>query len=154
MYSLLLIFHSYFRWFVLISLIYAIFRGFKGWLKNTPFEKKDNFLRHTTATFSHIQLTLGYLLYFHSPLIKAFRSYFSNGINNSELRFFGLIHPILMTVAIVFMTIGSALAKRKENDNDKFKTMTIYFLIALLIIFIAIPWSFSPFANRPYVRSF
>jgi hypothetical protein len=30
--------------------------------------------------------------------------------------------------------------------------MLIWLSIALIIIFIAIPWPFSPFANRPYYR--
>jgi cbb3-type cytochrome oxidase subunit 3 len=30
--------------------------------------------------------------------------------------------------------------------------MLVWFTIALIIIFIAIPWPFSPFANRPYFR--
>jgi hypothetical protein len=59
-----------------------------------------------------------------------------------------------MFVAIVLITIGSAKAKRKSNDTQKFKTMLIWFSIALLIIFIAIPWPFSPLANRPYIRTF
>ncbi|GAA4339005.1 hypothetical protein GCM10023149_49420 [Mucilaginibacter gynuensis] len=59
-----------------------------------------------------------------------------------------------MTVAIILITIGSSAAKRKTTDIAKFKTMTVFFLLALLIIFMAIPWPFSPLANRPYLRSF
>lgn len=154
MYSLLLFSHSLVRWFVLISLIFSIYKGSVGWLRNKKFSKTDNFFRHLTATISHIQLTFGYFLYFNSPIIKAFGVNFRDGINNSELRFFSVIHPSLMFISIVFITLGSSIAKRKENDTEKFKTMTIYFLIAFLIILIAIPWSFSPFANRPYFRGF
>jgi hypothetical protein len=57
-----------------------------------------------------------------------------------------------MIMAIIIITIGSALAKRKSSDKEKFKTMGLWFSIALIIIFIAIPWPFSPFANRPYFR--
>ena len=63
-----------------------------------------------------------------------------------------MIHSSLMLTAIVLITIGSAKAKRKPTDQEKFKTMLVWFSIALLIIFIAIPWPFSPFANRPYYR--
>jgi len=58
-----------------------------------------------------------------------------------------------MLTAIVIITIGSALAKRKKTDKEKFKTMLVWFSAALLIIFIAIPWPFSPLANRPYIRT-
>ena len=60
----------------------------------------------------------------------------------------------LMTLAVLFITIGSAASKRQETDRAKFKTMTVWFLLALLLMFIAIPWPFSPLANRPYLRSF
>jgi len=66
--------------------------------------------------------------------------------------FFGLIHILLMLIAIILITIGSAIAKRKTSDVEKFKTILIYYSISLLIIFIAIPWPFSPLAHRPFLR--
>ncbi|WP_233565959.1 MULTISPECIES: hypothetical protein [unclassified Flavobacterium] len=84
--------------------------------------------------------------------MKYFWKNFKEGIQNKEFAFFGLLHIFLMLISIVLITIGSALAKRKAADEDKFKTMLLWFSIALLIIFIAIPWPFSPLANRPYYR--
>jgi hypothetical protein len=59
-----------------------------------------------------------------------------------------------MTVAVVLITIGSAMAKRQQTDHGKFKTMALWFLLGLIVILIAIPWPFSPLANRPYIRHF
>ncbi|MFD1140326.1 hypothetical protein ACFQ4C_04370 [Larkinella insperata] len=154
MYSALLFFHSAFRWLVLVSLLYALYRGLTGWLGHRPYSKSDNSVRHITATISHIQLMIGYTLYFNSPIISYFRANFSQASRQLEFLFFGLIHITLMTVAVFFITIGSAAAKRRETDEAKFKTMTVWFLLALLIIFTAIPWPFSPLANRPYFRPF
>ena len=67
--------------------------------------------------------------------------------------FFGLLHLILMLIAIVLITLVSALAKRRLTDREKFRTMLVWFTIALLMIFIAIRWPFSPLANRPYFSS-
>tara|TARA_R110002126_G_scaffold165373_1_gene313238 strand:- start:2225 stop:2536 length:312 start_codon:yes stop_codon:yes gene_type:complete len=102
----------------------------------------------------HIQLTIGMLVYIKSPIIKYYFSDFKNLINNWNLTFFGLFHFILMVSAIVIITIGSAKAKRKKTDIEKFRTMLTYFSIGLIIIFIAIPWPFSPLANRPLLRIF
>jgi hypothetical protein len=44
-------------------------------------------------------------------------------------------------------------SKRKPGDREKFKTMAIWFSIALFIIFLSIPWPFSPFTSRPYLRN-
>lgn len=154
MYSALLFFHSAFRWLVLVSLLYALYRGLTGWLGHRPYTRLDNLVRHNTATIAHIQLMIGYTLYFNSPVISYFRAHFSQASRQFDFLFFGLIHITLMTLAVIFMTIGSAASKRRETDRAKFKTMTVWFLVALLIIFVAIPWPFSPLANRPYFRSF
>lgn len=152
MHQILLSLHSLFRWVVLALIIYSIFRAWRGYRLILPFTKTDNALRHWTATIAHIQLLMGILLYTQSPVAKAMTSEIVKGF--SDPVFFGLIHLILMLSAIVTITIGSAKAKRKTMDMDKFKTMLIWFTIGLLIIFIAIPWPFSPLAQRPYLRQF
>lgn len=152
MHQVLLVLHSLFRWVVLLLLLYSIYRSWRGYLLKTSFTKTDNSIRHWTATISHIQLIFGIILYTQSPVAKALFSESSNGY--SDPVFFGLIHITLMLTAIVFITIGSAKAKRKTADSDKFKTMLTWFTIGLLIIFIAIPWPFSPLAQRPYLRHF
>ncbi len=154
MYPTLLIIHSFVRWLVVLSLVLAIFRGYQGWFRSEPFTPKDHFLRHVTATFAHIQLMIGFLLYFQSPIVSYFRSAEAGTEVPLDISFFGWIHLTLMTLAIVIVTIGSSMAKRQSNDLSRFKTMAIWFSIGLLIIFIAIPWPFSPLVNRPYLRSF
>ncbi|UPT68814.1 MAG: hypothetical protein M0D57_09410 [Sphingobacteriales bacterium JAD_PAG50586_3] len=154
MFATLLSIHSFMRWLVLASLLYSIYRAYNGYIKKSTFTKADNSIRHWTATISHIQLTIGLIVYMYSPVIKYFRLNFSEAVKNIDTLFFGLIHITLMITSVVLITIGSALAKRKAVDNEKFKTMLVYFGTALLIIFIAIPWPFSPLAQRPYIRPF
>ncbi|MFC0181525.1 hypothetical protein SAMN04515674_104213 [Pseudarcicella hirudinis] len=154
MYVILLFFHSLVRWLVLASLVYSIYRGRRGWLGNRAFTKSDNAIRHWTATISHIQMTIGYLLYFQSPTVKYFTANTRQALQQIDFLFFGLIHIALMTISVILITIGSSLSKRQETDLEKYRTMTIWFAVALLIIFIAIPWPFSPLANRPYLRHF
>ncbi|MDA6069812.1 hypothetical protein NJT12_09290 [Flavobacterium sp. AC] len=136
----------------MISLLYSIFRAYKGYFYQLSFTKTDNLVRHWTATIAHIQLIFGILIYVQSPIVKYLWANFSTAIQNMDSAFFGILHILLMLTAIVLITIGSALAKRKPTDRDKFKTMLIWFSIALFIIFIAIPWPFSPLASRPYLR--
>lgn len=149
MYHTLLILHSINRWLVLISLVYAILTAWKGYRSNKAFSRQDNTIRHVTATVSHIQLTIGMLLYMVSPIVK-----FETGGTGlmSEHTFFSVLHTALMAVSVVIITIGSARAKRMEDNRAKFKTMLIWFSLALLIIMVAIPWPFSPLAHRPYYR--
>jgi hypothetical protein len=144
--------HSVFRWFVLLSLLFAIFRAGRGVILKSHYTRVDNAIRHWTATIAHIQLMLGIVLYSQSPIVKFFWAHLKEISIVSEGVFFAIIHVSLMFIAIVIISIGSSFAKRKPNDEQKFKTMFVWFLIALLIIVVAIPWPFSPFANRPYFR--
>lgn len=154
MYQALISYHSIVRWLVLVSLIVAIYRAYKGYVSKGNFTNMDNAIRHWTATFAHIQLLIGIILYSQSPIITYFWASFKDAIQNIDTAFFSLIHMALMSAAILLITIGSAIAKRKQTDNEKFKTILVWFSISLIIIFIAIPWPFSPLANRPYFRTF
>ena len=91
---------------------------------------------------------------FYQPIIDYFLHHYKDAVHQSEIRFFGMEHSLMIIIAIVIITIGSAKAKRKLTDKEKYKTMAIWFTVALLIILISIPWAFSPLASRPYFRSF
>lgn len=152
MYQTLTFYHNSMRWLVLASLLLALYRAYKGYFTKSEFTKTDKVIRHWTATIAHIQLMIGMVLYFQSPLVQYFLANFKTTGKDFNMLFFGVIHSSLMLISIVLITIGSAVAKRKETDVAKFKTMMIWFTVALVIIFIAIPWPFSPLANRPYFR--
>lgn len=154
MYSTILPLHSLVRWFLLAFLVYSIYRAFVGYTKNKTFSKTDNAFRHWTATVAHIQLMIGIILYTQSPVVKYFWTDTKLASHNLDITFYGLIHIFLMLTSIGVLTIGSALAKRKRTGKEKFKTMIIWFSIALIIIFIAIPWPFSPLSSRPNFRTF
>ncbi|MDN3547818.1 hypothetical protein [Mucilaginibacter aquaedulcis] len=154
MYGILLALHSLTRWLVLISLFFAIFRSYRGWLLNKPYSRFDNVVRHTTATVAHIQLIFGIWLYFISPIVSYFLHNFNKAVHERAIRFFGMEHITMMLIGITIITIGSAKARRKTTDSEKFKTMAIWFTLALLIILSSIPWSFSPLISRPNFRPF
>ncbi|GAA0547935.1 hypothetical protein [Chitinophaga japonensis] len=149
MYAALIFLHSLFRWLVVISLAYAIFRACRGYISARPFTRTDNAVRHWTATIAHVQLMIGMTLYTQSPVVQYYWKHAGAG---SEMRFYGLIHIFIMLTAIALLTVGSALAKRKPTDRERFRTMFTWFLLAFILIFIAIPWPFSPLSHRPYFR--
>ena len=152
MYSILISSHSVARWLILISILIAIYTGIKGQLYKLKFSKKDDLIRHWTATIAHIQLTIGIILYTQSPFVSYFWKNFNKAIYHLDSLFFGIIHILIMIIAIVIITIGSSIAKRKQTDKEKFKTIWIFYSIALILILMAIPWPFSPLATRPYIR--
>ena len=154
MYAFILALHSLIRWFVLASLLFALYRAYAGWLGNKTFSKLDERVRTIAATVSHIQLVVGLWLYFISPIANYFISHFKKAVHERQIRFFGMEHVTMMLIGITLITIASAKAKRKTTDKEKFKTMAIWLTIALLAILSSIPWSFSPLISRPLFRAF
>lgn len=151
MYYILLLIHSLLRWAVLLSLGLAIAVALSGYIKGSKFSPAANAIRHWTATIAHIQLMVGMVLYSQSAVVK----YFFSGVRDTMGSwFFGLIHIGLMLAAIVVITIGSAIAKRTPHDRDKYRHMLLWYTLALIAILIAIPWPFSPLAQRPLFRPF
>ncbi|WP_316844103.1 hypothetical protein [Pedobacter psychrodurus] len=154
MHQILLTLHSINRWLVLLSLLYSIYIAGRGRWQQKAFSANDNLIRHGTATIAQIQLLLGLSLYMISPVVKYMVAETGSSQLLSEHVFFKYVHIWLMAASVVLITIGSATAKRMQTDKEKFSTMLIWFSIALLLIIAAIPWPFSPLANRPFIRSF
>lgn len=144
--------HSVLRWLILAALLWAIFKAVEGRLVNGPFQRSDRIVVSAASILSQIQLVLGFCLYLWSPVVQAFWAERSLRWNDSL--FFALVHFGLMAISIVLITIGSALAHREKDDLLKFKVVFKYYCVALLIILLAIPWPFSPLAQRPLIRGF
>lgn len=152
MYTTLLSLHSVFRWLIVIGVIYTLYRAYTGLAANKTFTSADANTRKYTVIAAHIQLLLGLALYFLSPMVQYFMSNFSAAVKIKEMRFYGMEHSIVMFLAIVFITIGSAVSKKKDTDLAKFKALAIWFTIALILLLLMVPWPVSPFSMRPWLR--
>lgn len=152
LYSLILVVHSWFRWIVVMSLLYSLYRAYTGWLGKRVFTNFDNTIRHSVATIAHIQLLFGLVLYGISPIISFFLAHFRDAVHIGEIRFFGIVHSITMLFAVSIITIGSMIAKRQSVDKSKFRTIAIWYTIAFFLIVAGIPWEFSPLISRPHFR--
>jgi hypothetical protein len=142
MYEILTIYHSFLRWVLLILLLAAIIKSLNGILAKRAFSPADNKISLFLMISAHTQLVVGLLLYFVSPLVKL-------GATDPTSRFFTMEHSSMMIVAIVFITLARILSKKGKTDAIKFRRLFIFSFIALLIIFAAIPWPFSPI-SRPW----
>ncbi|MDX2245947.1 MAG: hypothetical protein SF052_04165 [Bacteroidia bacterium] len=152
LYSIFLFTHSLFRWVVLAGLVYAIIVAFRGWRGDQAFTPSHNRLQKIVVRITEIQLLLGLVLYFISPVIKYFMDNFGEAVKDQATRFFGMEHISMMIIAVTIVSITSAVAKRKATDRQKFKAIAIGFTIGLVIILVMIPWPFSPMAARPFWR--
>lgn len=154
MYETLLPYHSFIRWLVLLALLYSVVSALLGLLGNRPYTKLDNIMRSVTSGLSHVQLLIGMMLYMKSPLVKFFFKDTHQGFKYADITFFSVFHIGMMMTSVVLLTIGAAKARRLTEAADKHKTILIWFGIALIVILLAIPWPFNPFASRPLLRTF
>jgi hypothetical protein len=144
--------HSIVRYLLLIALLVTVYLAWEGRFFKKKYTKTDRILAGATSGISHVQLILGFIVYFQSPVAQGFWA--DKSLKWSDNLFFGIVHFILMSIAIIVITIGAALAKRETDDEKRFKIIFQYFCIALIVILIAIPWPFSPLAQRPFIREF
>ncbi|MCL6274051.1 hypothetical protein M3P19_08520 [Muricauda sp. 2012CJ35-5] len=134
--------HSYLAYIVLAILIYAFVNALLGLLGKKEFTMhKDLRISLFALIFTHIQLLIGLILYFVSANgLNAIQSLGMGGLN-SAARLLAVEHPFVNILAVVLITIGWSKHKKKEDSNQKFKTITIFYGLGLLFILSRIPWS-------------
>lgn len=130
----LLLTHSLLRYVVLILLLVVIFKSLSGWMGKKTFTKGDEKLALFTLISAHIQLLLGLLLYFVSPLVQ-----FQKGVMKEKMfRYWTVEHIAMMIIAIVLITAAKSSLKRLNTSESKFKRLFILNTLALIIILAAI----------------
>nr|WP_298659200.1 hypothetical protein [uncultured Flavobacterium sp.] len=130
-------FHSTIAYAVLALLLVSTINAFMGISAKRNFTKNDRSLALVALIFSHIQLLVGLVLWFTSPIGKAALGQMSN----SALRLTAMEHPLINIIALVLITIGWSKHKKEESSNGKFKKIAYLYAIGLVLILSRIPWS-------------
>jgi hypothetical protein len=136
MYEFIQKFHSGWAYLALLLLVITVLNSVLGMVSKKEFSSKDRTIALLGLIFSHVQLLVGLVLYFISPLGKAGLSEMSN----AAIRLTALEHPLINIIAIVFITIGWSKHKKVTTSEAKFKTISIFYGIGLLLILARIPW--------------
>jgi hypothetical protein len=130
--------HSWWAYLALAVLLLAVVNAFYGMVSKKTFENKDLRISLFALIFSHIQLVLGLIVYFVSPVgFKAFG--IEGAMKNPELRLTMLEHPLINIIAIALITVGWSKHK-KAVGTLKFKKILFFYAIGLVLILSRIPW--------------
>lgn len=141
MYSLILSIHNIFRWVVLIVLILAFVNALLGWIQKRGWSSTDRKLGTFAGIGVDIQLLLGLLLYFvYSPITTSSFANFGAAMGASDRRFFLVEHSSLMLLALIFVHLGSVMARRATGDQKKHRQAAIWFGLTLLVVLLGTPW--------------
>ncbi len=143
MYQTVQFIHSYWAYLVVVVAVLATLNALQGHFTKKEYSYKDFRLSLFTLIVMHLQLLIGLILYFISPL--GIQSIINNGMSavmkDSMLRLYAVEHITVMILAVVFITIGYSKHKKKRTSEPKFKTLSIFYTIALSFLLCRIPWA-------------
>ncbi len=136
MYSTIHYLHSHLSYFALGLLIIAALNAIFKLLSGKEFFSLDLRISLFALILTHIQLVIGFILYYVSPLGMS-----SLGeMKNAAVRLTSLEHPLINIIAIALITIGWSTHKKQVTSYGKFKKIAIFYTLGLLLILSRIPW--------------
>jgi len=141
MYAILKIVHSYWAFLVLIILIGIVINSLIGRFSGRVFSAKDLRISLLGLIFSHIQLLIGFILYFVSPWFDQFSQQGIGIMKNPETRLYLIEHPLINILAIILITIGWYMHKRQSDSSKKFLRIALFYGLGLLFLLTRIPWN-------------
>lgn len=150
LYTLAVALHSLNRWVVLLSAIWLLARSLMAGRAT-----QTGTVRRTYQIFLgvlRVQFLLGVVLLFTSPVAQAAWADLAGAIRVTQLRFFVLEHPVMMTVAVALAEAGLARVTRARDEKAAARTAAIFVTLSLLLILAAVPWPSRAEVARPLLR--
>jgi hypothetical protein len=143
LYSALVHIHSVGRWVLLILLVIAIFNSMVA--GGRPFIKSDNRTGLFLTITADLMLLIGLALWYFGPY--GYQMIENSGgmsavMKDPTARFYAMEHLAAMLIAIILIHIGKAQAKKKIPDTTKHRRTVIFYVLALVIMLVSIPWPF------------
>jgi hypothetical protein len=88
-------------------------------------------------------------------MLETQKQTWKNVMHTPWLRFWLVEHPTMMLTSIVLITVSHSFSKKAIEPLKKHKIMSVLYILALVIIFAAVPWPFrGEGIARPIFRVF
>ncbi|MBT8253402.1 MAG: hypothetical protein HKN00_03840 [Flavobacteriaceae bacterium] len=142
MYTTLKYLHSYWAFMVLIVLIIAVVNAILS--RNKNYSEKSFRIALFGLIVSHIQLILGLVLYFLTPMFDLWNTMGGGVMKDANARLYLVEHPLVNIIAIVLITIGYSKHKKKEASDKKYKTILVFYGLGLIFLLSRVPWDVWP----------
>ena len=136
MYNFVQKFHSGWAYIALLLLVFAVVNSLLGKSSKKEFTAKDRKIALFGLIATHIQLVIGLILYFVSPLGSAL----FGEMKDASARLTSMGHPLVNLIAIVLITVGWSKHKKAATSEAKFNSVFIFYGLGLLLILSRIPW--------------
>ena len=129
--------HSLLAYVALALLVLASINAISGLTSKRLFKEKDLRISLFTLIICHIQLLIGLVLYFMSPM--GFDQL--GNMEDAAMRLTSLEHPLINIIALAIITIGWSKHKKEESYNGKFKKIAVFYTLGLVLILSRLPWA-------------
>ena len=132
--------HSGLAYLALVALVIVMIYALIGSLSGREFTEKDRKFAMIGFILAHIQLLVGLILYFVSPL--GFSLLTGGGAMGDKVaRLTALEHPVINILAIIIISVGYIRAKKMTESRARFRSIYMMYAIGLVLILSRIPWS-------------
>ncbi|SHM72707.1 hypothetical protein SAMN04488057_10398 [Cyclobacterium lianum] len=131
--------HSYLAYLVLAGIVFSFILALFGALSGKTFGEKDRKFGLIGMILAHIQLLVGIVLYFLSPL--GFSNLSGETMGDSMSRLYALEHPLINILAVALITVGYSRAKKLTESRNQFRSIYMFYGVALILILSRIPWA-------------
>ena len=132
--------HSGLAYLALLALVLVIIWALVGALSGRDFQEKDRKIALIAFILCHIQLLVGLILYFVSPLGYSLLAG-GGAMAGATARLTALEHPLINILAIVLVSVGFIRAKKLESSTAKFRSIYMLYAVGLVLILSRIPWA-------------
>ncbi|MEN9444375.1 MAG: hypothetical protein RIS47_1265, partial [Bacteroidota bacterium] len=106
MYVTVLSSHSYWAYITIVLVFASVVVALYSWLAGKSFTRLHRKLALYAFIAIHIQVTVGVVLYFLSPIVQAAFQDFGAAMRDQNLRLYAVEHPLSMIIAMALFTVG------------------------------------------------
>jgi hypothetical protein len=134
LYPIFLQLHSGFRYVVMLLVVLAILVALAGWFGKRAYTDGNRKLNLFAMISVHTQVLFGIVLYFVSPFVQ----FTSQTMKVAETRYWTMEHVVMMLFAAALITVGHSRSKKIILHEGKHRAIAIFYLLAMLVIVVAI----------------
>ncbi len=131
--------HSFLAYIALLGIIISFVFALIGALSGRSFEEKDRKFGLIGLIPTHLQLVIGLVLYFLSPL--GFANLSGATMSDSVSRLYAVEHPVINIIAVIVITVGYVRAKKLTESRNRFRSIYMFYGVGLILILSRIPWA-------------
>ena len=147
--------HSLLRLALIVLCAWVFWTGLRGWLGRNGPSLSTKLLVLLATIAADLQLVIGLWMYFAtSTVTSSARNDFGAAMKDPTLRYFAVEHAGAMILAVVSVHLGkrgASQAAKLGKDAAGYRSLALWFGLALILILIVSPWPFTS-VDRPWLR--